>query len=1788
MKCPRCNFVASHKKDLCPRCDIDLRPRKRELGLPISNSVASYETLLAQHQAEKKRQPATPTPSVLPTHPAAKADQPVQGKTPFWKKLLGKKADHEQPVTELTPVQPAPPKPTPPKPKEPPLPPTVVHSPKGATKVSEPTAATAPAAGHYAATPEEADPLLFQLDALSEEIAANENRLDDEPKLFDDDGLEFNLSEPEPQPQAFSASPKRPSERSAESGGLQTVSTEPTPSAPIDLQELISALDKLNPDAKASEGDDLLFGGEVPGMDSNLDEIIQALDEIEPEADLDEIELFQTKLDDLAESLGTSVGAAKDAASELRHLPFDSEPDENDESSTEEPELDAFEKLLGEADPVPAPDFVATVEQSPLEVSAPEVPESVPAQQPNEFDIVIGAEEQDQPAVLQVTPLVTPEVLEFSEDDDEALERTLDELIGDAVLDVQAVKTPRSTAPAKEEQHSYVSDDGMEISFEVEVEGAEDEPVEAADESEPVHDEILSDLLDTFHSMQAGTEQMMLAPERKSSAHDPAPVLEPASFDSELPHIAFEDCLTPSARPERPPVLEERVNALMARLSFLSEDLLSEISALVYNTPSSSRQASYDPASASATSADEDLLLSDAELEQLSVIDDSNERELFSVELDEAPTDYVDSLDEVAALEELSPVVDATQGASNLELLQQELATDHEEPVEECTDMTLDLEDLQAELADELSALEAEGLSVYSADEPAQDEPVVEMQSAAAEEAPCEADADLEALQSELSDELSALEAEGLSVYSAEEPAEAEPAVEMQSPTAEETPFEADADLEALQSELSDELSALEAEGLSVYSADETAQVEPVLEMQSAEAEEVPFEADADLEALQSELSDELSALEAEGLSVYSADEPAQDEPVVQMQSPTAEEAPFEADADLEALQSELSDELSALEAEGLSVYSADEPARDEPVLETQDAVAEEAPFEAAATEEVPFVAEADLEALQSELSDELSALEAEGLSVYSADETAEETPIVEMETAGAEEVPFEADVDLEALQSELSDELSALEAEGLSVYSADEPAKDEPVVETQNAGAVELPFEAGADLEALQSELSDEPSAVEAEEPVEVEATVEMQSEPIDEAPVRADFELAALQSELSEELSALEAEGLSVYSAEESADMQIVPTEHVLERTESNRHPLEDLNTAEECAGPVAGTQPESHASEVASTAIDAALEDHDRQFEALENRLGEELSGLNVEDVTSQLVAVPTQIFEQSAEANVDLPEDTLSSEEVEAASDTLAMHSDHGSSHDEEFQPAEDTSVLAPEGGEEPAESSDEETQVARPSIDRHEDEAFSPQSTGAFLLSDLASLMESADGGPSEIHEQPEPVLSDVQELPSADATGSFLLQDLAGHLNATEDQSESSPDAQLESSVPTPELSSVSPEDVSLELDDGDDATDDETRVPKANEPLDSAVNTGTFLASDFANIVDLVAGERFEPSSEDADQPDTSNGFFEGNEEIELDQLAALFNGEGATDEAPGGLKLESAVSTGSFLAADLARIVDTPPVPPVAESVPPPVVSDEMWEAAEATLHQAIDHQSEVELSAGDFTTFRQTEALDVLFDLAEEDLADPSGARKRVTEIPRSDEKQVENISLKQALNVFEKEERILSRRRSKVAAGEIVEAAKPIVHTPVAAWRRAGALCVDSLTVFVLSVIFASIGLLPAELSQPLLKLHMADEMSYVPYICELLGVSFVLWLLSSTMLIAGWGQTFGAHFFKIEVVSVRGDTPGLKQAMLRSLGQVTTLLTLGSGYLPVLLKRRALHDALSCTLVRAKE
>lgn len=103
MKCPVCSCISSDKRDLCPKCGLDLRPHKQALGLPISHARVSTAELRRMYGMRK------PAPAEVDQLKKT-GDEHQDAKQPkrSWLRSLFKKEDVSEPThTDTAPAAPA-------------------------------------------------------------------------------------------------------------------------------------------------------------------------------------------------------------------------------------------------------------------------------------------------------------------------------------------------------------------------------------------------------------------------------------------------------------------------------------------------------------------------------------------------------------------------------------------------------------------------------------------------------------------------------------------------------------------------------------------------------------------------------------------------------------------------------------------------------------------------------------------------------------------------------------------------------------------------------------------------------------------------------------------------------------------------------------------------------------------------------------------------------------------------------------------------------------------------------------------------------------------------------------------------------------------------------------------------------------------------------------------------------------------------------------------------------------------------------------------------------------------------------------------------------------------------------------------------------------------------------------------------------------------------------------------------------------------------------------------------
>ena len=476
MKCSQCKFVCSDKKDICPKCQFDLRPHKKALGIRIVSPNASYEELLVLEQSKESGK----SPEVLEVASEAPENEQSTGATEassfggLFGKIFGKTSTAEQAPQknnqedasefELTGD----------------LDLEVVSQEEFSSEEEEISSESKRPMEPVAAQLSSEEDLNLDEDDDIDRVLAAEEEFVSTSDLSDQAGDEFGEDDEGELPSELDAASK--TERDNFEGALAFAGENDAFAK--------DESDSLGASGEQQDADSLseIVVPEIGGLD--LGDFAAKFANSEEDLDLEEepeINKADFEENDLEKMYVDSVASALDEATRSSELLADEDADlfpvQAIEEETEESED------LGEPEDLELPDVLGGLDSSDdFEKEADEVGEADEA----------GEEEVS----FDKIPEVSPEVVEFG-DDDTGLEAQLDEMIGDLVFDVEAVKVEKpekvDEGDDDEEMDSFLVDDDLEISIEVEIDGdegaAEDEEEDEEyyeDEGEEVEEAALS------------------------------------------------------------------------------------------------------------------------------------------------------------------------------------------------------------------------------------------------------------------------------------------------------------------------------------------------------------------------------------------------------------------------------------------------------------------------------------------------------------------------------------------------------------------------------------------------------------------------------------------------------------------------------------------------------------------------------------------------------------------------------------------------------------------------------------------------------------------------------------------------------------------------------------------------------------------------------------------------------------------------------------------------------------------------------------------------------------------------------------------------------------------------------------------------------------------------------------------------------------------------------------------------------------------------------------------------
>jgi len=258
----------------------------------------------------------------------------------------------------------------------------------------------------------------------------------------------------------------------------------------------------------------------------------------------------------------------------------------------------------------------------------------------------------------------------------------------------------------------------------------------------------------------------------------------------------------------------------------------------------------------------------------------------------------------------------------------------------------------------------------------------------------------------------------------------------------------------------------------------------------------------------------------------------------------------------------------------------------------------------------------------------------------------------------------------------------------------------------------------------------------------------------------------------------------------------------------------------------------------------------------------------------------------------------------------------------------------------------------------------------------------------------------------------------------------------------------------------------------------------------------------------------------------------------------------------------------------------------------SDEINRLFTATLREIVlyDDQMQFELAGESFLSKEHDEHLELLFDLADDEIVDPSTAKRFEAIIETSAERHVESEDLSKQLAKIEqvidaKMPSLGSFQAASVAANTSTHAAiitplQPLV--PAGTIRRMVAFVFDSISAI---AIVAGLTLLGIWIYEPVLFAIVSDsanrDLALMALLVERLAPILVLVVLFYPILmLALFRRTIGSLLTGIRLSSSDGHAPRLSGILVRAFSWPISVLL--GGFLPLLLGRETLHDHLSKT------
>ena len=241
-----------------------------------------------------------------------------------------------------------------------------------------------------------------------------------------------------------------------------------------------------------------------------------------------------------------------------------------------------------------------------------------------------------------------------------------------------------------------------------------------------------------------------------------------------------------------------------------------------------------------------------------------------------------------------------------------------------------------------------------------------------------------------------------------------------------------------------------------------------------------------------------------------------------------------------------------------------------------------------------------------------------------------------------------------------------------------------------------------------------------------------------------------------------------------------------------------------------------------------------------------------------------------------------------------------------------------------------------------------------------------------------------------------------------------------------------------------------------------------------------------------------------------------------------------------------------------------------------------------------SSIEFNPEQFTDFKQSEEINLLFDLAKEAVLDPEAERRYASDIARSESRHVAAEALSKQLAQVERfiSKPLLSlkgmyKSPQERAAAEQAKGPAPIVQPPHIVQRVVGTM-IDLLLIAVLSTIISLLSAAPrySEISDVVLGNITPDIFDLLTMASIFLCSYLILLVVYPLFALKLFHNTIGGYAAGYELLTLGGSQPRTAHLMVHCL--LFPLSLVFFGYLPPLWKKPALHDFLANTALAQKE